>query len=263
MFKKSISFILTIGAAFVLFFINNTVRAADVNYVWTGAAGDGKWSSAGNWEPAGPPPHNSRAISVVFSEEIQMLPITIPAGYTADCTFGDQFGTIFGPAFGMHLDIYGSLTYKWYLAAGQTNPAGQRSVINMYNGSSIYGAEGIAIGDNWWLPGPYVTMNMYGSASAEINWLWLGGHLNMYGGTMNIKQGINMSVNVNDALTRLDIYAGKLILPADVNEASIRNWISRGILLAYGRKPGTDGCDIIIDPNGDCRFKCYGRALLQ
>jgi hypothetical protein len=117
----------------------------------------------------------------------------------------------------------------------------------MFSGSSIYGAEGIAIGDNWWLPGPYVTMNMYGSASGDINWLWVGGHLNMYGGTMNIKKGVNMSVNVNDALTRVDIYAGKLIMPADVNDSAIKNWISRGILLAYGRTPGTEGCDVIID----------------
>jgi hypothetical protein len=110
MVNKSLPSILTVIAIFVLLFFNSDIQADDVNYIWTGDAGDGKWSSSGNWEPAGPPPHNSKAVSIVFSEDIEMLPITIPAGYTADCTFGDQYGTIYGPSFGMHLDIYGSLT---------------------------------------------------------------------------------------------------------------------------------------------------------
>jgi len=215
-------------------------------YVWTGDGLDGLWNTASNWDKGKVPEHNCGAVSILYSEDNTDLVITIPAGYTADCTFGDEYGTIYAPAFGMHLDIYGSLTYKWYLASGQTNPAGQRSVINMYSGSSIYGGEGIAIGDNWWLPGPYVTMNMYGDASVDINWLWLGGHLNMYGGIMDISQGVNMCVNVDDSLCRLDIYAGKLILPADFSD-ELKGWISRGILLAYGHTPGKDGYEIVID----------------
>lgn len=211
-------------------------------YAWTGNDLDGLWSSPGNWDPCGPPPHDS--LDVFLSDQTNGSLITIPTGYTADCTFGhpDGWGTIFGPEFGMDLDIYGSLTYQWYLAPVQDDPCETlRSVINMYDGSSIYGAEGIAIGDNWWFSAPYVTMNMYGSALADINWLWVGGHLNMIGGTMDVSGGVEMSINVDDALTKVDILEGTLILPADFT-ATVEDWISRGILVAYA---GTG--DIVID----------------
>ncbi|KPJ66347.1 MAG: hypothetical protein AMJ43_08390 [Coxiella sp. DG_40] len=214
-----------------------------VFYSWTGAAGDGLWSTADNWFPAGPPPHDSG--NVGLSDSTYGWTITIPAGYTADCTFGEDYGTIFGPEWGMKLDISGSLTYKWYIAPVQNDPSGPRSEINMYSGSSIYGAEGIAIGDNWWFSAPYVTMNMYDGSSVDINWLWVGGHLNLYGGTMDVSGGVEMSVNVEDYLTKVDIWTGTLILPADFTD-EVEDWIERGILLAYGCTPGNSPL-IIID----------------
>jgi hypothetical protein len=225
----------------ILFLILVSSASGQDYYAWTGAAGDGLWSTAENWNLAEVPPHDSGDVGL--TDQTYGSLITIPAEYTADCTFGhpDGWGTIFGPEFGMDLDIYGDLTYQWYLAPIQSDPGGDRSVINMYDGSSIYGAEGIAIGDNWWFPAPYVTMNMYGSASADLNWLWIGGHLNMYGGTMDVSGGVEMSINVDDALTKVDIWEGTLILPDNFTDA-VNDWISRGILVAYA---GTG--DIVID----------------
>jgi len=260
--------------------------AAD-NYWWTNGSGDGvwdkktppyNWESIPAWNPNGPrvacppPPHGSASIYVSGNPATRATPLVIPAGYTADCTYGEEFGTIFGPEWGLHLDIYGSLTYKWYLVlaqalAGLTDPNNpdndpNRSVVNMYSGSRIHGtadstgsdktrAEGIAIGTNWWAPLPYVTMNMYEGSECLVNWAWIGGHLNMYGGTFDVLTGVNMGIgtpaNVPDNLIRVDIHKGKLVLPANFAD-QVQDWIRRGILKAYGMTPGLPGgSSIVID----------------
>jgi hypothetical protein len=224
-----------------------TVLSANSNaamHVWTGEGLDGMWNNANNWDQGTVPDHLSGDVGI--ADQTYGSLVTIPTGYAADCTFGNDYGTIFGPENGMDLDIYGSLTYKWYMAAVASSEAAP-TVISMYNGSSIYGAEGIAVGDTWWYSGgPYVSLNMYGDASADINWLWIGGHLNMYGGTIDVSGGVAMSGNIADALIRMNIYGGKMILP-DAFTDTVNNWISRGILTASGHVPGTDGYDIIID----------------
>ena len=222
--------------SFVLILIvaNNALYAQ--GYVWTGEGLDGMWNNGLNWDQGTVPSHLSGDVGL--SDRTYGNLITIPTGYTADCTFGNEYGTIFGPEFGMNLDIYGGLTYKWYMAAvadmdgglGRPDP----TVINMFDGSSIFGAEGIAIGDTWWYSGgPYVTLNMYGDASADLNWMWIGGHLNMYGGTMDISGGVAMSGLIADSLIQMDVYEGTMILP-DAFTGTVNDWISRGILKAYG-----------------------------
>jgi hypothetical protein len=213
--------------------------AEAVFYAWTGEASDGMWNNPLNWDQGEVPPYDSGDVGI--GDQTYGSLITIPAGFDASCTWGSEYGTIFGPEFGMDLDIYGSISYKWYIASVADDPAAP-SVINMYPGSSIYGAEGIAIGDTWWYSGgPYSTLNMYGDASVDINWIWLGGHVNMYGGTLDISGGVAMSGNIADELIRIDVRGGTLILP-DAFTDTVNDWISRGILLAYG---GVG--DIIID----------------
>lgn len=215
-------------------------------YAWTGNDLDGLWSSPGNWDPPGPPLYNS--LDVYLSDQTNGSLITIPVGYDAACTFGGEYGTIFGPEFGMNLDIYGSLSYKWSLATF-ANDSNYPTVINMFDGSSIYhdevgnGPEDIAIGNVWWdHTGPYVTMNMYGSASVDVNWLWIGGHLNMYGeSTMDIETGVAMEGS-DDALMLMDLYDGAEMILPDAFTDTVNDWISRGILVAYG---GTG--EIVID----------------
>ncbi len=258
--------------------------AAD-NYWWTNGSGDGTWNKSTppyNWEsvpawnptgprvPCPPPAHGSASIYISGNPATRSTPLVIPAGFTADCTYGEEYGTIFGPEWGLHLDIYGSLTYRWYLvlaqgSGGLINPADpnndpNRSVVNMYGGSRIHGtadspgsdktrAEGIAIGTNWWNPLPYVTMNMYEGSECLLNWVWIGGHLNMYGGTFDVLSGVNMGIgtpeNVPDNLIRVDIYEGKLILPASFGD-TVQDWIRRGILKAYGTTPGLPGGSAIV-----------------
>ena len=131
----------------------------------------------------------------------------------------------------------------------------------MYDGSRIHGtqdspgdparAEGIAIGTNWWAPLPYVTMNMYEGSECLVNWTWIGGHLNMYGGTFDVLVGVNMGIgtpeNVPDELISVDIYGGRLVLPPDFDD-EVQDWIDRGILKAYGETPGLPkGPQIVVD----------------
>lgn len=211
-------------------------------YTYTGAAGNGMWCDGANWDMGTPPDHDSG--DVFFDASTRGSLITIAAGCDASCAFGNTYGTLFGPEFGTDLDIYGILTYPWYMAAVNDNPA-DRTVINMYAGSYIK-AEGVAIGDTWWYSGgPYVTMNVNGGL-ADLNWIWIGGHLNISGGTMSIPGGVAMSGNIADDLIRINVCGGTLILP-DAFTNTVNDWLIRGILLAYGHTPGTDGFDIVID----------------
>jgi hypothetical protein len=267
----------------VLGLVTSTI-AQDI-YWWTNASGDGMWNrdtEPYNWErapawnpdgprtPCPPPEHNSADIWISGNPTTLATPLVIPTDYDADCTYGVDYGTIFGPEWGLNLDIYGSLTYRWYLVLAQapeglSDPANpddpNRSVVNMYDGSRIHGtqdspgdpsrAEGIAIGTNWWAPLPYVTMNMYEGSECLVNWTWIGGHLNMYGGTFDVLVGVNMGIgtpeNVPDELISVDIYEGRLILPPDFSD-EVQDWIDRGILKAYGETPGMPkGPQIVVD----------------
>jgi hypothetical protein len=259
--------------------------AQDIHW-WTNDSGDGMWNrdtEPYNWEkapawnpdgprtPCPPPPHDSSNVWISGNTNTLTTSLVIPAGYTADCTYGEDYGTIFGPEWGLNLDIYGSLTYRWYLVLAQApeglsdpdNPDNDpnRSVVNMYDGSRIHGtqdspgdparAEGIAIGTNWWDPLPYVTMNMYEGSECLVNWAWIGGHLNMYGGAFDVLVGVNMGIgtpeNVSDELISVDIYEGRLILPPNFSD-EVQDWIDRGILKAYGETPGLPkGSQIIVD----------------
>jgi hypothetical protein len=271
-----------LAVSFALMFCLASNAIAQDTYYWTNASGDGMWNrdtQPYNWArgddriPSPPPEHGSSDVFISGNPSTLTTPLVIPEGYTADCAYGAEFGTIFGPEWGLHLDIYGSLTYRWYLVLAQAqegliDPANpdndpNRSVVNMYRGSKIHGtedspgdsvrAEGIAIGTNWWAPLPYVTMNMYEGSECFVNWAWLGGHLNLYGGTFDVLSGFNMGIgtpeNVPDILIRLDIHEGNLILPPDSSDA-VQDWIDRGILKAYGMTPGelkSKDAQILID----------------
>ena len=116
----------------------------------------------------------------------------------------------------------------------------------MYSGSSLSG-QGIALGDNWWYwGGPYVTMNMYGNAFAGINYMYWGGHVNMYGGILSLTNGLTVETTgaVSDATRSMNLAGGELILPGAFT-STVNDWISRGILLAYGKAQDTS--DMVID----------------
>lgn len=234
---------------FVLAMIIATSDSNAAFFTWTGVGDGTSWDDPMNWDQLQVPPHDSGDLQL--RDQTYGPVITIDADVAADCTFGhpDGFGTIFGPEFGMDLDIYGSLTYQWSMATFQNNPA-DRSIINVYDGATINSPDGrsedIAIGNVWWdHSGPYVTMNMYGDSACYVNWFWFGGHLNLYGGTMDILTGVAMDGST-DPNTLLDIYEGTLILPADYTDF-VNDLILRDVLKAYGGV-GTILIDTEINP---------------
>jgi len=291
--------------SFVLVFsLAGSTFATVYNYAWnndSNSYGDGQWNrdyvdpnynwqraasfTPDVWNPSGPPESvasgdTSGQIWLTGDPNTRLMPVTIPAGYDANCGGkADEFQTIYGPEWGLKLDIYGKLSFRWTIAPVQgweglldaNDPNDllppddpNRSVINMFDGSEIYGpwqsegvlggnrCETICLGLLWWDgPFPYVTMNMYGDSVVYTLSLHLGGHLNMYGGTMDITDYVMMgtrdSYTVPDELLRLDIHEGTLILPDDFTD-EVEDWIDRGILLAYGFTPGgPEGTSIIID----------------
>ncbi len=196
--------------------------------------------------------------------------ITIPPGDAElpgipQCGEGDTyaFNTIFGPEFGATLNVYGSLSWAWTMAPYAPNPAA-RSIINMYTNSSMSttGAS-LNLGDGWWTvaEGCYVTMNMYAnsqySSLGGAGWWW-GGHLNIYdnasflvNGYVNMGDVSNPNWSQSDGTRSLVLGGGTLTLPEGFNVSALGaapNWISRGMLRAYGK--GEDTNDLVISDNG-------------
>jgi hypothetical protein len=121
------------------------------------------------------------------------------------------------------------------------------------------------LGDGWWTiaEGCYVTMNMYAnsqySSLEDAGWWW-GGHLNIYDtasffisgtGYVNLGNVVNPIWAQSDGTRSLVLGGGTLSLPEGFNTTQLGaapNWISRGMLRAYGK--GEDTNDLIITDNG-------------
>ncbi|MGA2173400.1 MAG: LamG-like jellyroll fold domain-containing protein [Verrucomicrobiota bacterium] len=196
--------------------------------------------------------------------------ITIPPGDIEApgvpvCGEGDNyaFNTIFGPEFGLTLNIYGSLSFAWTIAPYSPDPAA-RSIINMFTNSSMStdGAS-LNLGDGWWpiAEGCYVTMNMYDNAQYSslggAGWWW-GGHLNIYdnasffiNGYVNFGDVSNPNWSQSDGTRSLVLGGGTLTLPegsiTDTNAGKVFDWVGRGMLRAYGK--GEDTNDLIATDN--------------
>ncbi len=230
-------------AAFVILaaFLDYNVSAQDSH--WSGLSNDGLWASPNNWSPVGVPSPAVDA-NVWLDAANGWSVITITNGEVESPGSGTS-DMIYGPEFGAGLNIYGTLNWRYYLAPVQNDPT-HPSIINLFNGSAVSG-NGLALGDTWWYSGgPYVTLNMYGNAIAGINYLYWGGHVNLYGGILSIANGLTVETvdAVSDATRSMNLAGGQLILPGAFT-STVNNWISRGILLAYGKAQDTS--DIIID----------------
>jgi hypothetical protein len=198
--------------------------------------------------------------------------VNIPVGYTANCSaHAYVYQTVFGPEWGLKLDLEqnAKLGVAWAVApmqggAGLVDPSdpcdpcdvdfpedSNRSVVNMWDGSQIYGPtvtapdtqgriEAICIGLWWEGALPFVTWNMYGTSAVYTNALIIGGHLNMYGGTMDVLNYVNVATRdaytVEDKMVRINIEKGKLILP-DGYAGNVTDWVNRGMVLVYGKPP--------------------------
>lgn len=210
---------------------------------WSGLNNDGRWASPNNWNPVGVPLSSVDA-NVWLDSANGWSVITITNGEVENPGSGSS-DMIYGPEFGAGLNIYGTLNWRNYLAPVQNDPT-HPSIVNLFNGCSVSGA-GICLGDTWWYSGgPYVTLNLYGNASANINYLYWGGHANLYGGTLSIANGVTVQTAdaVSDATRSMNLAGGELVLPGGFT-ATVNNWISRGILLAYGK--ALDNPDLVIN----------------
>ena len=239
---------------------------ATAQTAWTDTSGDNQWSAAANWNSGIP---NSATTAVNIDHPAG--PCNIPSGYAADAgsvalsmTFGPEWGETF------NLQPHSSLVLGWALAPVQNWPNyGLRSMINMYDGSVMSippNAACLALGANWWWEGgPYVTMNMYGSAQyigPGTTGLDFGAHLNIYdtasalfNSYVNIFVNDGTSIDLNDSL---NIGGGTLIFPEGwamgsgmyngTTTGSTTDLINRGILRAYGKVH--DSADLVITDNG-------------
>lgn len=260
-FCKAICFIVLVTT----FLLAGIASAAAVNYAWTGDI-DEYWKTANNWSPVGPPPADSIDVFLNDQTNGSLIVIDPPtAGFVGD--------DLYGPEFGITLDIIGgSLEVAGFVMApvGTTGGAG-RSIINMSQGAQL-NVQNLLLGDNWWFVAPYVTMNMYDATTTAYvsDYVWLGGMLNIYDGTMDVTNGFNMAASLEaiqgfgSGLTKLDIWDGTLIVRANLTEQNVLDWIDIGYLKAYGYTPGgPEGSDINIDtttiPGGVIITASYGQ----
>jgi Glycosyl hydrolases family 43/Concanavalin A-like lectin/glucanases superfamily len=236
--KTSISFAISVGLAVCLM---QNVSAQDSH--WSGLGGDGLWDNPNNWNPAGVPSSSVDA-NVWLDSANGWSVITVTNGDVESPGSGSG-DMIYGPEFGAGLNVYGTLNWRNYLVPVQNDPT-HPSIVNLFNGSSVSGA-GLALGDTWWYwGGPYAVLNLYGNASASINYMYWGGQVNLYGGVLSITNGLTLDTvdSVSDATRSMNLAGGELILP-NAFTGTVNNWISRGILLAYGK--ARDPSDIVID----------------
>jgi Bacterial Ig-like domain (group 2) len=233
---------------------------------WNGTAGNNLWNNPNNWNPVGvPPPGNP---TTTFTGNVWLDPspvdgdsvITIGAGDTEMPGVGNStevYNTIFGPEFGCTLNVYGTLTFDWTIAPYQPDPTpGLRSHINMYGNAYMYtSGASLNLGSGWWpvCEGAYVTMNLYNNANYSSlggAGLWCGGHINIYDSSTFLINGYvnfdNGQAN-NDGTTVINVGGGTLMLPEGFNVSSVTNWITRGILRAYGK--GYDTNDLVVSDN--------------
>jgi len=285
------------GAAAILAVCLTQSVLAWPDMAWMNYAGDGLWNNGLNWTNeteggTGVPPILDVNVQNVTIDPNNGGSCTIPTGVVEApgtgltnatwywyVTNGDNsittnsvaaaYGSLFGPEWGMHLEIYGTLNFNWVLGPVGTSVSAP-SLIDMYNGSVLtntsIGAVGgnLGLGDNWWWQGgPYVTMNMYGNAKAYVQALWWGGNLNIYDTAVFTCTGVNdrgagAVGAVSDATRSLDLIGGTLVLPTgkgstDFNVTTnywttfVTNWINRGIFLCYGKAYDTNADGSVKD----------------
>lgn len=242
-------------------------HSAAADSTWNGTLTNNLWSNPNNWSPVGvPPPGNP---TTTFQGNVYLdaangdSVITIAAGDVESPGVGNTnevYNTIFGPEWGVTLNIYGTLNYDWFLFPVQNDPApANRGKLNLFTNAVVTtSGAALGVGDSWFYTGaPYVTVNLYGNAqhnSLGSAGLWLGGHLNIYDvSTVTIGTGGGGYVNMDtagpmsDGTRCINMGGGTLILPPGFS-STVNNWISRGILRAYGN--GFDYNDVVITDNG-------------
>jgi hypothetical protein len=254
-----------IASILALLCLVHSVWAQDSH--WNGTVGNTLWGDANNWLPVGVPPPGNPTTAYVGNVWLDPSPvdgdnvITITNGEFENPGVGnsvENYNTIFGPEFGCTLNVSGTLTWDWTMAPYQPDPTpGLRSHINLRGNGYMYtSGASLNLGSGWWniCEGAYVTMNLYDSANYSSlggAGLWSGGHINIYDNATFLVNGYvnldNGQAN-NDATTDFVVGGGTLVLPLGFNTLNVTNWITRGILRAYGK--GFDTNDLVVSDDG-------------
>jgi Concanavalin A-like lectin/glucanases superfamily/Bacterial Ig-like domain (group 2) len=259
---KQLGYACTVGSTLCL---GQLASAQDSH--WNGTVGNNLWNNSANWNPVGVPPPGNPTTTYAGNVWLDPSPvdgdtvITIGASDTESPGVGNSgevFNTVFGPEFGCTLNVYGTLTWDWTLAPYQPDPTpGRRSHINLFGNGNMYtSGASMNLGSGWWpiCEGTYVTMNLYNNStysSLGAAGLWSGGHINIYDNAIFLVNGyvnLNNGQANNDGTTDFVLGGGTLTLPAGFNISTVTNWITRGILRAYGK--GFDTNDLVVSDNG-------------
>lgn len=214
-------------------------NVAAQDYNWNGSGDGTSWSDPNNWvQVAVPPAGSTHAIFIGTGfPTTSVSPINIGVSDTVGLS-----DTLFGPEWGQTLNIYGSVTAGFGFAPlGDT--AGNTSVVNLYGNSTLTSLDSIFIGDVFWFDGgPNVSFNIYDSSQVTANYLAVGGHLNIYGGTVTVNNGLLTGTPTagawgsslsTDSTRLIDVAGGQLIVAGDAT-TQVNDLISRGVLEGNG-----------------------------
>lgn len=210
------------------------------SYNWSAGGDKATWGQAANWLQGVVPLTDGTTFQIYVDDgypTAARTPVNIAA--TDTVVLSDA---VFGPTWGETMNIYGTVDAGWGLfmwGDGFTGP----STLNLHSNAVFSAHDTIALGTAWWFPGgPNAVMNLYDNAQVNVAWLQFGAHLNLYGGTISVTNGLNTASATTpiwsggldtDATRSINLAGGKLVLPGSYT-ATVNDWISRGILLVDG-----------------------------
>ncbi len=223
----------------ILLLATGFMSSAMADIAWDGDALDTLWRTGTNWSLDRVPAVGDGAVFINNQTNGPLVLVDSSTTVSIDCD-------IFGPEWGMTLEIDGGnlATTGWSFAP--VGDVAAPSIINVRNGGNLT-VHNLLLGDNWWFwTAPGVIMNVYDTSTVTAtDWCWLGGKMNLYGGTVDITGSFNMNANLQNN-AHLDIEAGTLIIRGADLSTAVADWIAAGQLTAYGLTPGS-GADIIVD----------------
>lgn len=208
---------------------------------WTNAAGNGSWMDPNNWSLKvlpGPGVGNTQinpSFVVAADANTPKVGPTIRVGEFAVTDAADVWGPEFGPlSFNVEGGSYVSPAFVGLVSVSSSEATRVQTNVGANSSGGWFDVKNLLIGDSWWWhDGPYATFNQWSGTSFVRDWLWLGGKLNLYGGTMYVFNGVSMaSVGQSPTLCTLNIEGGTLFLPTG-STATVQGWITAGYCVAY------------------------------
>lgn len=225
----------------VIAIIMGTTLGTRADRLWNNSSFDGNWTNAANWGGDG---LGNTIISPGNLAAGAGTVVTVDSGSTVSVD-----GDFLGPEWGMTLNVDGgSLTHAGF-AFAPVGDALTPSVINVSNSGYLEVGE-LLLGDNWWFStAPGVDLNITGDSTVKARgWTWIGGHVSLQSGTLDIGGNVNMNAGgQNNA--QVDITGGTWIVRGADISANVASWIGSGELTAYGGA-GTINVDTTSVPGG-------------